>query len=954
MNTKMSIPAFLAMWSGSAMAIDTLTVGANSGNRATEQIYSEGDISGSVAHVNESDFNSMSVADMMMYDVILIQWASDSSLDVSWEGRMEEFVLAGGGFIFDGDPNNRDDLYPLVTSSTGESCGSPWTFVDSVDGLTDGIAEDFANCHVSYDGWDSSLSELMRDGSSQVIMLYGNYGAGRVILTGPDQDYHASKGSGGYSGNQYDFLIKEINWVSSGCLEETFYVDSDGDGYGNASESVSSCEAPSGYVADATDCDDSDSAVNPGATEICDGIDNDCDGSVDPSDSSDSSSWYADMDGDGYGDLSAIAVSCDAPTGYVSDGTDCDDGDGAVNPSATEVCDGIDNDCDGFVDPSDSADATTWYEDWDGDGYGDPSDAFTTTACSLPDGYTSVDLATDCNDIDSSINPAATEVCDGIDNDCDGFVDPPESADSATWYADVDGDGYGDGSSMAVACYADIGWVSDATDCDDSAAAVNPSATEVCDGIDNDCDGFVDPSDSADATTWYEDWDADGYGDPSLWYTTTACSLPDGYTSVDMATDCDDVDASINPDAIEVCDGVDNDCDGETDPSDSTDALTWYADADGDGYGDEDSTALACDISDGWVADNTDCDDEDAAVNPAAIEVCDGLDNDCDGELDPSDATDASAWYADTDGDGYGDITETVMSCVSSDGWVADSTDCDDVDPDVNPGATEVCDGVDNDCDGVVDPVDASDSTVWYADADGDGFGDSETGVDGCSGGDGYVTDGTDCDDTDPDVNPDAVEVCDGVDNDCSGEVDGADAEDVLTLYEDNDGDGFGMETFEEICVEDESACDSGMVDTGCVEETCDMVSTAVMSCEEMDGYVEDNTDCDDEDADVYPGAPGMDDECVELEDTGSADDTGSTDDTGSADDTGDDGGSDDTGIVSGGDEDADADDDDEGDTGGDGDKLDVDCGCATGTLSGSSPWLAVLGLMALVRRRQD
>jgi hypothetical protein len=806
MNMKMSALTLLTMWSGSAMAIDTLTVGANSGNLATEQIYSEGDIAGSVFHVNESDFNSMSVADMMAYDVILIQWASDSSLDVSWDGRMGDYVYAGGGLIFDGDPNNVDDLSPLVTSG-GSSCGSPWVFVDDVDGLTTGIGDEFVNCHVVYASWDTTLlSELMRDGSDQVVMLQGSHGAGRVILTGPDQDFHASKGAGGDAGNQYNFLMNEINWVSSGCLEESFYLDADGDGYGDASESVSSCEAPTGYVADATDCNDADGSVNPGAAEICDGIDNDCNGSIDLSDSSDAATWYADVDGDGYGDVSATSVACDA----------------------------------------------------------------------------------------------------------------------------------------------EAGWVADATDCDDTDPSVNPGATEYCDDIDNDCDGYIDPSDSADATTWYEDWDADGYGDPSLWYTTTACSMPDGYTSVDLATDCNDVDASINPDATEVCDGVDNDCDGEIDPSDSSDSLTWYADVDGDGYGDAAATALACDASDGWVADATDCDDEDAAVNPAATEVCDGVDNDCDGELDPSDSSDSLTWYADVDGDGYGDASATALACVGADGWVADATDCDDTDPAVNPGAAEVCNDIDDDCDGVVDPDDAVDSATWYADADGDGFGDAESSMMGCIGMDGYVADDMDCDDMDAAVNPDAAEVCDGIDNDCSGDIDGADAEDAIVLYEDNDGDGFGMESFEEICVEDESACDSGMMDTGCVEETCDMVSTAVMTCEELDGYVEDNTDCDDEDADVYPGAPGMDDECVELEDTGSADDTGIMDDTG------DEGDSDDTGVVSGGDDDADADGGDEGDTGGDADKPETDCGCATGTLSGSSPWLAVLGLMALVRRRQD
>ena len=95
--------------------------------------------------------------------------------------------------------------------------------------------------------------------------------------------------------------------------------------------------------------------------------------------------------------------------------------------------------------------------------------------------------------------------------------------------------------------------------------------------------------------------------------------------------------------------------------------------------------------------------------------------------------------------------------------------DCDDRDPEVHPGATEVCDHVDNDCDGYVNE---GVGQLWYRDADDDGYGDPHDKASSCWEPLGYVPTGTDCDDGDPDVNPGAEELCDGVDNDCDDRVD--------------------------------------------------------------------------------------------------------------------------------------------------------------------------------------
>ena len=176
----------------------------------------------------------------------------------------------------------------------------------------------------------------------------------------------------------------------------------------------------------------------------------------------------------------------------------------------------------------------------------------------------------------------------------------------------------------------------------------------------------------------------------------------DGY---DENSDCDDGDSAIHPDAEELCDGADNDCDGDADEDDASDAATWYADTDGDGYGVPEDTVVACAAPSGYTNNGDDCDDTESAVSPGADELCDELDNDCDGDIDEDSATDASTWYADLDEDGFGDAENTVTSCAQASGFVSDGRDCDDNDATVNPGADELCDGIDTNCSGSIDEV---------------------------------------------------------------------------------------------------------------------------------------------------------------------------------------------------------------------------------------------------------
>jgi len=213
-----------------------------------------------------------------------------------------------------------------------------------------------------------------------------------------------------------------------------------------------------GYTLD-VDCDDDDAAVYPGADELCNGIDDDCDSEIDE-DAVDMGTWYVDVDGDGFGDLESELTSCDDPgEGHVTDAADCDDTDEAVFPGAEERCNDVDDDCDGETD-EDAVDAATAYEDADGDGYGAAAGGL--TDCDHPSGY--VDNADDCDDDDDDTWPGAEEVCeDGVVNDCEGTEADASAACPPSWPGTVDGgqlgvvaDGEGGSGGSAVSSAGDL------------------------------------------------------------------------------------------------------------------------------------------------------------------------------------------------------------------------------------------------------------------------------------------------------------------------------------------------------------------------------------------------------------------------------------------------------------------------------------------------------------------
>ncbi len=248
----------------------------------------------------------------------------------------------------------------------------------------------------------------------------------------------------------------------------------------------------------------------------------------------------------------------------------------------------------------------------------------------------------------------------------------------------------------------------------------------------------------------------------------------------------------------------------------------WYRDSDGDHYGAANRTRRATEQPPGFVINNRDCDDSRNTVYPFADELADGLDNNCNGKTDEGLAQ--ARFYADRDEDGFGNPEDSLLAVSSPEGYVANSLDCDDARAEDFPGATEVPDDRDNDCDGEVDEG----GDLYFPDVDNDSFGRRSGAIRSLQPIEGYVRNDDDCDDGNADIYPGAEEQFDSADNDCDGFVD--EGFTVRKYYRDLDGDGFGDRTD---WVSDISA-PAGYVSNG--SDNCPTVSNPSQADTDRDG----------------------------------------------------------------------------------------------------------------------
>ena len=562
-----------------------------------------------------------------------------------------------------------------------------------------------------------------------------------------------------------------------GCVDYKVDPDLDGDG-----------------VRASLDCDDNEALAFPGAEEVCDGVDNDCDGEIDGALATGARGWAQDLDGDTFGDASAILMDCAAPEGYVQDTNDCDDSDPEINPLVEEIYyDGVDQDCDGASDYDADLDGEDAVEfggpDCDDaerlihsaaeeiyyDGVDQNCDGLSDYDADQ-DGQDSSEFeGLDCDDTNLLINTLATEIYyDGVDQNCDGLSD---------YDADQDGE-----------LSADHGGI----DCDDADAGVLSTAAEIYyDGVDQNCDGLSD----YDADLDGEDWDAHG------------------------GTDCDDTDSSVLSTAAEIYyDGVDQNCDGASD---------YDSDTDG-----EDSSAYG----------GLDCDDTDSAVLSTAAEIYyDGVDQNCDALSDFDSDLDGedSESYGGSDCD---DTDSAVLSTATETYYDGVDQNCDDLsdyDADVDGEDSDAFGGAD--CDDTHSAILSTASEIYYdgVDQNCDTLSDYDADQDGEEW-DSYG--GTDCDDTDAAILSTASEIYyDGVDQNCDGASD----------Y-DADLDGEDLDTYGgSDCDDTDAAVLSTATETyyDGVDQDCDGLSDYDVDLDGYDSSLHGGADCDDADSAISPDA---------------------------------------------------------------------------------------------------
>lgn len=505
--------------------------------------------------------------------------------------------------------------------------------------------------------------------------------------------------------------------------------------------------------------------------------------------------WYNDLDGDGFGYPGHSIQAVDQPTGYVSNNTDPDDTESSIYPGSPEICnDGKDNDQDGTTDCNDD-------------------DCSSESSC-LSEPQDIVVIWGDFGITDSTYDGEAdwdqiVENKFGNDYRVLDWVDLLayyQRGESLTDF--LNGLGlteFGDGgfvyrSGLKIYSSDKFYFIShhDHNKPDNYLAHANIDnylislgsldTTQKILAIKNSADVSVEPK-----ITWYKDTDGDGYSDGTIQVSDVQPGN-DYYEASELTAvsgDDNDNDSTIFPGAIETCgDGKDNNQDGNIDEDcPVTETKTWYKDSDGDGYSDGTSQISTSRPSSTYYEASElhsaagDCDDTDDSINPGATEIADDkIDQDCTGY-------DLTTWYKDTDGDSYSDGSSQIAEVQPSSYYEsyelnATSGDCDDNNFSINPGEAEIADdGIDQDCSG-------KDLKTWYKDEDGDGYSDGSTQLAASKPNSNYyaeselIASSGDCVDINSSINPGAAEICgDEIDNNCDEKID-ENCESVITVFE--------------------------------------------------------------------------------------------------------------------------------------------------------------------------
>lgn len=348
---------------------------------------------------------------------------------------------------------------------------------------------------------------------------------------------------------------------------------------------------------------------------------------------------------------------CGGPGGW----SDCN----ALEPTA-EICDGEDNDCDGELDESTdgfTCEVTNEFGSCPGE-----------AVCKGPEG------------IQCTAAEPVPETCDGQDNDCDGKVDEAGAVGCTDFYQDVDKDGLGNSNAVECRCSAQAPFTAGVGgDCNDLAASVGPGKPEVCNSTDDNCDGLIDGENAIGCLFYYRDDDLDGYG---LAQDQKCLCAPEPPYTAALSGDCDDDNKLAYPTNAEKCSGFDSNCNGHVDEPEALGCQPYLLDVDGDGFGVTGLAQCLCEPGDLFRAELFgDCEDNNSSTFPNAPEVCDGVDNSCNGNTDED---------CDLDADGYCNALKPIvgapLACPKGGG------DCNDLNHSVNPGAAETCNSVDDNC----------------------------------------------------------------------------------------------------------------------------------------------------------------------------------------------------------------------------------------------------------------